>query len=91
MEKEFHASESPLKKSPLTVRDDGPTGQPEMQMVGSKVPMSHTPVEDFRSAVSEGTKQMLGSTVPLDRTPTKGWDSYPTPMSEWTKSQPSGK
>lgn len=82
MEKEFHGSRMPLdKSSPRTVRDDGSTGKMEMELLGESVPLSRTPVCDFKSAVSEGTYQNLGEEVPLGRTAVKGWDSYPTPMS----------
>ncbi len=93
MMKEFHGSEVGLKRnSPLTGRDDGRTGKPEMQMVGSKCDMSQAPVNDFRSEVKEGTRQDIGEHVPLGRTPVKGWDSADTPMStRANKQQGNGK
>jgi hypothetical protein len=88
MMKEFNGSEMPLdKKSPLRGEFDDRAGKPEMQMVGSKCDLSRTPVEDFRSEVSEGTRQTVASEAPMGRTPVKGWDSYPTPMSERAKKQ----
>ena len=88
MEKEFHGSTVPLdKNAPRTVRDDGKTGRPEMQLLGEAVELSRNPVNDFRSAVAEGTRQDIGSTVPMGKTAVKGWDSYPTPMSHRASKQ----
>lgn len=77
MEKQFHGSEVELSKGPKTGRDDGRTGKPEMQMVGSSVSMSSTPVNDFRSNVSEGKYEMTASTVPLGRTRVAPYDGAP--------------
>ncbi len=88
MEKEFLGSELNLdKKSPLNGEFVDRAGKPEMQMLGSKCDLSRTPVEDFRSEVKEGTRQSVASESPLGRTPVKGWDSYPTPMSDRAKKQ----
>ena len=88
MEKQFHGSTVPLdKNAPRTVRDDGTTGRPEMQMLGETVPMSRQPVSDFKSAVAEGTRQAIGETVPMGKTAVKGWDSSPTPMSHRANKQ----
>ncbi len=77
MEKQYLGSQVGLSSGMRTVRDDGTTGKPEMQMLGEKVAMSSTPVNDFRSEVSEGTRQDLGSTVPLGRTRVAPYDGAP--------------
>lgn len=88
MEKEFHGSTVPLDKAaPRTVRDDGPIKGGKMELLGEQVPMSRQPVNDFKSAVAEGTRQDIGETVQMGRTPVKGWDSYPTPMSHRANKQ----
>lgn len=88
MEKQFHGSTVPLdKNAPRTVRDDGSTGKPEMQMLGESVPLSREPTCDFKNHVAEGTRQEIGSTVPLGRSAVKGWDSHPTPMSHRANKQ----
>ena len=78
MTKEFHGSQVPLSSGPKTGRDDGRTGKPEMQMVGSSIPMPSTPVNDFRSNVSEGTYQTsTGEKVSLNRNPVAPYEGAP--------------
>jgi hypothetical protein len=90
MMKEFLGSQVELSKGLRTVRDDGRTGKPEMQMLGEKVSMSSTPVNDFRSEVSEGTMQMLGEKVPMNRTRIAPYDGAPLSIRA-EKQQGSGK
>jgi hypothetical protein len=88
MQKQYIGSEVTLSNnSPLTVRDDGPTGKVEMELIGDTIPMSRTPVSDFKSFVSEGKREDIGTEVPLVRTKVNAYDSYPTPASHRTAKQ----
>jgi hypothetical protein len=88
MEKQFHGSTVDLdKNAPRTVRDDGPTGKMQMELLGESLPLSRQPVSDFKSYVAEGKREDIGETIPMNRTPVKGWDSHPTPMSHRANKQ----
>jgi hypothetical protein len=79
-----------LSSGPLTGRDDGPTGKPLLQLIGSEVPMSSTPVNDFRPEASRSEFQLKGSEVPLGRNPVAGYDGA-TLSTRASKQQGSGR
>lgn len=90
MKIQSHGSEADLSKGPLTTRDDGSTGKPELQLLGSKCDMSRTPVNDFRPEAGSSEFQMHGSTVPLNRNPVAGYEGA-TLSTRASKQQGSGR
>jgi hypothetical protein len=90
MKIDYLGSKVDLSKGPLTTRDDGPTGKPELQLLGEQVPLSRTPVSDFRSGVSEGERQLTGSECDLNRRAVAGYDGA-TLSTRASKQQGSGR
>lgn len=59
----------------------------KFQMVGDSVSMSQKPVplQQERTGIRGGTYQKVGDSVSLGKTPIKGWQSFPTPISDRAK------
>lgn len=84
MKKELIGTEAPLNKGGShSMVQDGPTGHPMKQLVGTEAPDKNTPFNLMPiNETREGTRQIVGTKAPCSYTPTHGWESYPTPMSE---------
>lgn len=92
MEKQLMGEQVPLQKnSPLEYQQSGKdAGHPLMQTSGAeKAPIARTPYN--LNPINEGTGkplfQSIASAAPLSHEPMKGWQSFPTPMSDRAKKQ----
>ncbi len=89
---EMVGDEMDLNKGPDDMRQSAFPGG-TVQMVGSEAMMVHqtTPMGQFDKHVRGGTQEWTGSTVDLNQTPHRGWDSYPTPISDNSTASESSK
>lgn len=71
------------KNSPRDMRNIAFQGG-MVEMVGSEaeMPRGTVPQGEFDKHVRGGRLEMTGSEAPLSRTPSRGWESYPTPISD---------
>jgi len=60
-----------------------------VQQVGDRVALSDRPVplQEGNKGVRGGSYQQVGDSVTLSKTPQKGWESYPTPVSDRARQQ----
>jgi hypothetical protein len=81
-------SEADLMNGPDDMRNSAFSGG-EVQMVGSEAVISRrtTPMGSFDGEYSKnigksGSLEIIGSEVEFNRTPVRGFESYPTPISQ---------
>jgi len=85
---EVIGDEKKLSKGPRNYDRSRFTGG-KVQQTGDQVKLSATPVamQSGNKHISGGSYQQVGDSVTLSKQPRKGWESYPTPVSDRTKQQ----
>lgn len=80
--------EQKLSKGPRSMERSRFSGG-QQQQVGDRVPLSTRPVpmQYGNKHVSGGSYQQIGDSVSLSKAPQKGWNSFPTPVSDRAKAQ----